>query len=91
MDRTKLIDKISFDNQKISRRESEIVVDLIFDEISEEIAKGGRVEIRGFGSFSLNETQDKRFVNPKTNQETIIKGKKKAHFKPAKELKSRIN
>tara|TARA_R100001510_G_scaffold57488_1_gene65748 strand:+ start:5725 stop:6000 length:276 start_codon:yes stop_codon:yes gene_type:complete len=91
MDRTKLIDKISFDNQKISRRESEIVVDLIFDEISEEIAKGGRVEIRGFGSFSLNETQDKRFVNPKTKQETIIKGKKKAHFKPAKELKSRIN
>tara|TARA_R100001015_G_C4634626_1_gene201513 strand:+ start:2461 stop:2736 length:276 start_codon:yes stop_codon:yes gene_type:complete len=91
MDRTKLIDKISFDNQKISRRESEIVVDLIFDEISEEIAKGGRVEIRGFGSFSLNETQDKRFVNPKTKKETIIKGKKKAYFKPAKELKSRIN
>jgi integration host factor subunit beta len=66
-------------------------VNLILNEISETLCKGGRVEVRGFGSFSLHYKASRNAHNPKTGEKVVTEPKYSAHFKPGKSLRERVN
>jgi integration host factor subunit beta len=76
---------------ELPRRESEAVVETIFDSIIESIQKGDKIEIRGFGSFRTRERRGRTGRNPKTGEKVEVPAKKIPFFKPSKELKDFVN
>ncbi len=75
----------------ITRPEANYIVNLFFDEMSNALANGERIEIRGFGSFSVKKYKAYTGKNPRTGQTVKITSKKLPFFKPGKELKERVN
>jgi len=75
----------------MSHRDVELAVKLLLDDVITELADGGRVEIRGFGSFSVHYRPARRGRNPKTGESVDIPKKYVPHFKPGKELRERVN
>ena len=75
----------------ISKSEAAKVVQLFFDQMSEAMAKGSRVEIRGLCSFFVKEYKSYTGRNPKTGESVGLAGKYVPHFKPGKELRDRVN
>jgi integration host factor subunit beta len=67
------------------------MVNLILETMSEALAENTRIEIRGFGSFSLVERPSRSAHNPKTGQKVMTENKFAPHFKPGKELKDRVD
>ena len=74
----------------INLREAERVVNSAFDSMSKALAKGSRIEIRGFGSFQVKEYDRYAGHNPKTGAPIIVAAKRLPLFRPAKELKERV-
>jgi len=74
-----------------AKRESETIVKHIIDLLSESIAKGERIEIRGFGAFSLHQRRAALIKNPKSGETMIITEKQKVHFKPGLDLSAKVN
>ena len=79
------------DASDLSRTEAAAVVDLFFNEMAQELAKGGRVEIRGLCSFFVKEYDGYTGRNPKTGEKVKIAPKKLPFFKVGKELKERVD
>lgn len=75
----------------LKHRDIEQAVKLIQDEVMDALAHGRRVEIRGFGSFSLHRRQAKLARNPKTGEAVPLGARQVVHFKPGKELRERVN
>ena len=75
----------------LSKAEAAGVIDLFFDKMSEALAGGGRVEVRGLCSFYVKKYKDYTGRNPKTGEKVKIKPKKLPFFKAGKELKERVN
>lgn len=73
------------------RKRAEDVVDLIFDMMTDALAQGGRVEIRGFGSFVAREYGSYKGRNPRTGESIEVHPKKLPFFKVGKELKERVD
>ena len=73
------------------RKESEIIVETIFDSIIQAIQKGEKIEIRGFGSFRTRQRRGRVGRNPKTGEKVEVPAKKIPFFKPSKELKDFVN
>ena len=71
--------------------EIEKVVTTFFDEIAQRLARGGRVELRGFGAFSTREREGRRGRNPRTGETVEVPGKRVPYFKPGKEMRARLN
>jgi integration host factor subunit beta len=67
------------------------IINLVFDGFTDALKKGGRIEIRGFGSFSVREYDAYTGSNPKTGEKTEVKPKKGAFFKVGRELKKRVD
>ncbi len=67
------------------------VVNIVFDGIAKTLKKGGRVELRGFGSFKVKKYKGYKGRNPKTGEPIKVKAKKLPFFKSGKELKERVN
>ena len=67
------------------------VVDTLFRAMRESLIQGNRIEIRGFGSFSLHYRAPRIGRNPKTGEQVALSGKYVPHFKPGKELRERVN
>ena len=76
---------------ELSRKDAETVTDIFFGAIEETLAKGERVEIRGFGSFTVNEYKPYVGRNPKTGTRIQVPAKKLPFFKVGKELKERVD
>ena len=74
-----------------AKRDSEIIVKQIIDLLSETIARGERIEIRGFGAFSLHHRRAALIKNPKTGETMQIAEKLKVHFKPGLDLHNKVN
>ncbi|ANF57574.1 integration host factor subunit beta [Halotalea alkalilenta] len=91
MTKSELIEQIAAQHANLSLKEVETAVRLILDDITETLAKGGRVEIRGFGSFSLHYREPRVGRNPKTGDAVPLDGKYVPHFKPGKELREQVN
>ena len=75
----------------ISRKEAAIIVELFFESMSEALARGDRVEIRGLCSFNVKEYKSYEGRNPKTGEKVRVAPKKLPFFKCGKELKERVN
>jgi integration host factor subunit beta len=76
---------------ELPRKESETIVETIFDSIIESIQKGEKIEIRGFGSFRTRQRRGRVGRNPKTGEKVEVPPKKIPFFKPSKELKDYVN
>jgi len=76
---------------ELPRKESESIVETIFDSIIESIQKGDKIEIRGFGSFRTRQRKPRMGRNPKTGERVEVPAKKIPFFKPSKELKDLVN
>ena len=76
---------------ELPRKESETIVETIFDSIIESIQKGDKIEIRGFGSFRTRQRRGRVGRNPKTGEKVEVPPKKIPFFKPSKELKDFVN
>ena len=89
MIRSELVQKLCSDFPDLSQREVENVVSAIFDSITDQLAKGGRVELRGFGAFSTRQRDARTGRNPRTGTEVPIPAGKTIRFKPGKELSAK--
>lgn len=76
---------------ELPRKESETIVETIFDSIIAALQKGEKIEIRGFGSFRTRERRGRVGRNPKTGEKVEVPAKKIPYFKPSKELKDFVN
>jgi integration host factor subunit beta len=76
---------------ELARKESETIVETIFDSIIGALQKGEKIEIRGFGSFRTRERRGRVGRNPKTGEKVEVPAKKIPFFKPSKELKDFVN
>ena len=91
MTKSQLIEKLVDKNPQLSVRDVELVVKSLIDQMSESLSNGDRIEIRGFGSFSLHYRAPRVGRNPKTGESVTLTGKHVPHFKPGKELRERAN
>jgi integration host factor subunit beta len=75
----------------LPRKESETIVETIFESIIDALQKGDKIEIRGFGSFRTRQRRGRIGRNPKTGEKVEVPAKKIPFFKPSKELKDFVN
>lgn len=91
MIRSELIAKISEENPHLFQRDVERIVNTIFEEIVEAMAKGDRVELRGFGAFSVKKRDARTGRNPRTGEAVEVDEKHVPFFKTGKLLRDRLN
>jgi len=91
MIRSKLVQLLIQDNPDLALREIESVVTTFFDEITERLARDGRVELRGFGAFSTRARAARTGRNPRTGEVVDVVAKRVPYFKPGKEMRERLN
>ncbi len=75
----------------LSREDAELVVSTVFGEIASALSDGNRVELRGFGAFSVRYRGSRRAHNPRTGRPVAVERKHVPFFKPGKRLRSRLN
>ncbi len=76
---------------EFTRKESEVIVEAIFDSVVKSLREGDKIEIRGFGSFRTRQRQSRIGRNPKTGARVDVPAKRIPYFKPSKELKDLVN
>ena len=91
MTKSELIEKIAEVQSQLSAKDVELAVKMMLDHMADALADGERIEIRGFGSFSLHFRAPRLGRNPKTGEKVELAGKYVPHFKPGKELRERVN
>ena len=91
MTKSELIERIASVQTQLSAKDVELAVKMILDHMATALAVGERIEIRGFGSFSLHYREARLGRNPKTGETVKLAGKFVPHFKPGKELRDRVN
>ncbi|GGG66151.1 integration host factor subunit beta [Salipiger pallidus] len=91
MIRSELIQKISEDNPHLYQRDVERIVNTIFDEVTNAMARGDRVELRGFGAFSVKKRDARLGRNPRTGEAVEVEEKHVPFFKTGKLLRDRLN
>ncbi len=87
MTKAELIEQLSKQNEKLSKRAIEAVVDTVFDEIAKSIRKQKRFSFPGFGTFTVRKRQERKGRNPRTGAEITIPASRTVGFKPAPPLK----
>ena len=91
MIKSELIQKVAAANQHLFHRDVEQIVNLIFNEIVDALARGDRVELRGFGAFSTKERRSRIGRNPRTGAAVAVGEKRVPFFKTGKEMRERLN
>lgn len=91
MTKSGLIEKVAEKTPHISKKDTEVVVNTIFDAMTEALRTGQRIEIRGFGSFQVKVREAREGRNPKTGDEVQIPAKRTPFFKVGKELKEMVD
>lgn len=91
MTKSELIEQIAERQSQLSLKDVELAVKTIIEQMSQTLAAGERIEIRGFGSFSLHYREPRQGRNPKTGETVELSGKYVPHFKPGKEMRERVN
>jgi len=91
MTKSELIELIAGRQSQLSSKDVELAVKTILEHMSQALSSGERIEIRGFGSFSLHYREPRKGRNPKTGDAVELTGKYVPHFKPGKELRERVN
>lgn len=91
MTKSELIQHLAERNPHLYMRDIEKIVNTIFDEITNALAKGDRVELRGFGAFSVKERNSRTGRNPRTGDSVFVEAKRLPFFKTGKALRERLN
>ncbi len=91
MTKSELIEQLAMKSPQIAARDLENSVKEILELMAESMSSSERIEIRGFGSFSLHYRAPRTGRNPKTGETVELQGKYVPHFKPGKELRDRVN
>ena len=91
MTKSELIQKLAEANPHLYQRDVERIVTTIFDEITEALANGDRVELRGFGAFSVKERGSRIGRNPRTGESVSVAAKYIPYFKTGKQLREKLN
>jgi integration host factor subunit beta len=89
--KSELIVRLAARNPRLAARDADEAVKLILDMLGASLAQGGRIEIRGFGSFSLNYRPARVGRNPKSGERVEVPAKHVPHFKAGKELRERVD
>ena len=91
MTKSDLIERLCAKYQHLSPKEVEAAIRDILEQMADTLQSGDRIEIRGFGSFSLHYRAPRVGRNPKTGEKVELLGKSVPHYKPGKELRERVN
>lgn len=91
MTKSELIEKLADKLNHLSAKDVEQAIKEVLEMMAQTLSKGERIEIRGFGSFSLHYRAPRVGRNPKTGESVDLAGKYVPHFKPGKELRERVN
>lgn len=91
MTKSELVEVIASKQSQLSAKDVELAVKTIIDHMSQALAEGQRIEIRGFGSFSLHYRAPRVGRNPKTGESVNLPEKYVPHFKPGKDLREKVN
>lgn len=86
-----IIEELLSHRQNVSHREAETIVNAIFDEMAKVLARGNRIEIRGFGSFAVKNRRARQGRNPKTGEVVVVEAKRIPFFRAGKELRIEVN
>ncbi len=90
MTRSELITRLAAQFPQLTAKDAELSAKAILEGMSESLARGDRIEIRGFGSFALNYRPPRNGRNPMTGETVPVPAKKVPHFTPGKELRERV-
>jgi len=91
MTKSELIDLLSADQNQLGYRDVELAVKVILESLTNALSDGERIEVRGFGSFTLHHRRARVGRNPKTGNSVTVPDKHVPHFKPGKELRQRVD
>ncbi len=91
MTKSVLIEKVSERVGSLTRKQTEIVVDTVFESIKEALVRGEKIEIRGFGNFKPKNRKPRKARNPKTGEKVDVPQKRVLHFKVGKALREAMN
>ena len=91
MTKRDLIEEVAQQYPRFSRRDAEVIVNAVFDSMTDALAKGERIEIRGFGSFIVKQRPSREGRNPRTGTVVSVAAKKVPLFKVGKELRLRVD
>lgn len=91
MTKSDLIEILSLKQSQLAYKDVELSVKTMLEQMAQTLANGERIEIRGFGSFSLHFRPSRLGRNPKTGEAVSLPPKNVPHFKPGKELRERVN
>lgn len=91
MTKSELIEALARKQTQLPYKDVELAVKTMIEQMSQSLSTGSRIEIRGFGSFSLHFRPPRIGRNPKTGESVSLSGKFVPHFKPGKELRDRVN
>ena len=91
MIKSELIAKIAQENPHLYHRDVERIINTIFGEITSALARGDRVELRGFGAFSVKQRDARTGRNPRTGEPVEVESKRVPFFKTGKELREHLN
>ncbi|MGC9158252.1 MAG: integration host factor subunit beta [Terracidiphilus sp.] len=90
MTKAELVEKLT-GASGLTRRDSEVIVETIFNAVITALKDGDKIEIRGFGSFRIRQRNPRIGRNPKTGERVEVPAKKVPYFKPSKELRDLVN
>ncbi len=91
MIKSELIQKLAEENPHLFQRDIENIVDAILDQVGDALARGDRVELRGFGAFSVKNRPARVGRNPRTGEKVAVEEKFVPQFKAGKEIRERLN
>ena len=91
MIKSELVQRIAEHNPHLYQRDVENIVNAILDEIVAALARGDRVELRDFGTFSVRDREARSGRNPRTGKEVVVSARTHVHFKPGKAMRARLN
>ena len=91
MTKSELIEKLASHQGHLAYRDVELAVKNMIEQMTQALAEGDRIEIRGFGSFSLHYRPSRKGRNPKTGEVVELSAKYVPHFKPGKSLRDKVN
>jgi|TARA_B110000503_G_C7142638_1_gene411552 integration host factor subunit beta len=91
MTKSELIERLADKMRQVPSKDVELSIKEMLEQMAQTLQKGERIEIRGFGSFSLHYRAPRVGRNPKTGETVKLDGKYVPHFKPGKELRERVN
>jgi|ThiBiot_300_plan_2_1041538.scaffolds.fasta_scaffold00233_6 integration host factor subunit beta len=89
--KSELITMLAGRYPQLAIRDMDLAVKTVLDAMADALAQGQRIEIRGFGSFSLSQRQPRVGRNPKSGEKVLVPAKLVPHFKPGKELRERVD